>query len=1014
MLTRRTLPSLFVVLTISVVALALAGCGMSAVGGNSATQSTVAPAAQPGHIAGLAHGGRQPIAGAQVALWAAGTTVGYGQGATLVATTTTDGNGNFNLDTSGTTSPCTAGQYLYITITGGNPGGGTNSSSALMEALPQPCNTYTGTNTGGLSLTINEATTVASVWALQQFLSITPANVSAFASSPTAANAPWQIGAPSTNTTGLANAFSQISQVINNLATSQIGTSVVASTVTGGSTPGDYITLIFPDTNRYYVVSNILSACVNSVDGQGNTGSGVCTSLFTDVSPSGAVLPADTIQAAYDIATAPGGFTEYPRPATPSGTIAAGTALTTPTWGTTCSGVGCEWALAMCEQFVPAAAPFTATACSQGTGAASYPTDFLAGVRWQAYDPAGHLDGVYNGAVAVDSNGNIWSAATKNSASSTGNPLVEWDPQGHVLQTFGSSAGGSTGQVVMPSSAVNVAMVNSSGYYVANANFSYSTPPTVTIVPATGTSVFTNFGIAIDSNNNLWAPVNGIAPTGYAITSGSYTFNSGLLLEIGPATVTTVASAPPTSTNGYQTVTAISGNGTTATITAANTYTVGENVEFFGFTVAGDTALNGATFAVQSATATNFTINSSVTTTGTGYVAPAVVHATSTAGTVTPYITGYTPGPIAIDASNNIWLNTRATSTSAYNPLTVMTAASNYLTIYENQYETAAGQDVVVDGLGYAWATSNQTAAGKFIARSTLSSAQSTNTTSNSGFNAWNIAGTNYATSPAIAPHFIFADNYDNIWVSESTNSGSGSIVYFAVPGGPASAFNPLPTADILYKTSSTSSASAAANAYTGGLTNPTGVGLDGLGNIWTANGVNSGGAGLSEFVVNGATAGAGGTILPVSPTNSSTGMTSYGFNDDTTNSPTATTIDGSGNLFFGGVGNYVTHMLGAAAPLITPAVKALTPVNATITAWSIGASTATATFTATNSYPVGQKVLLSGFTTTTAFNGQLVQVTASTGSTFTATLYSATGLTANTSNTENGVASTTNTVTRP
>jgi len=999
MLTRRLFLSLSVALTLTVFALALSGCGMSPFSAaSSAAQSTTAPAVQPGHFAGIAHGGQQPVAGATVALWAAGTTVGYGQGATLVATTTTDANGGFNLDTTGTTSPCTTGQYNYITITGGNPGAGTNSASALLLALPQPCNA----NTGGLYVMVNEPTTVASVWALQQFMSITPANVSAYASSPSAANAPWMIGAPSTNTTGLANAFSTVSQFINNLATSYLGNSVVASNVTGGNAASTFYTLIFPDYNRAYVVANILASCVNTTNTSGNTDSTVCPNLFNAVSPSGAVLPADTIQAAYDIATAPGGITAYPRAGT-SGTVLAGTALNTPTGG--CATTGCTWAYNLCTAFSTPTPSFAATACTNpANGTATYPGDFLIGVRWQAYDNAGRLYGVYNGDVAVDSNGNSWTAATKTVATSTGYPLVEWDPQGHVLQAIG-------GNYTMPSSAVNVAMVNASGYYVATAAFSYTTPPTVNVAPAVSVAPFSTLGIAVDTNNNIWVPVFGIIPTGYALTNGTNTFNSGLLLEAPSATVTNSNGTPTAAPFG--TVTAVASTGSVATISTTATYNVGASVELFGFKT--DTVLNGQVYQVQSVGTGNFTINSTVSnTTDTGYVIPAIVHATTTAGTVTPYITGYTPGPIAIDNNNNIWLESRGTSTAAYNPLTLMTASSGYTTIYENQYETSAGQNVVVDGLGFAWATSNQTATGKFIARSTVSSSQTTTTASNAGFNQWNISGTNYASgSIPIAPHYLALDNYGNTWVAENTSSGTGSIVYFAVPGGPASAFSPLPAADELYHESSTNSSSTAPNAYTGGLTDPDVISLDGLGNIWTGNSISSGGAGISEFVVTGATGGTGGTISPVSPTNIGN-MSTFGFNDYTTNTPQSETIDGSGNLNIGGIGSYVVRMIGAAAPVVTPIAKAAAPVNTTITAWSIGSSTATATFTATNSFAVGQKVLLSGFTTTTAFNGQLVGVTASTGSTFTATLFSATGLTANTSNTENGVVTASNVASRP
>src|ERR1039458_330030 len=86
-------------------------------------------------LGGKVYGGQQPISGAAVTLWAAGTSASYGTGATSVATTTTDTNGNFSFNNAGV-SPCTTGQYLYITSVGVDPGAGTNQYAALMAALP--------------------------------------------------------------------------------------------------------------------------------------------------------------------------------------------------------------------------------------------------------------------------------------------------------------------------------------------------------------------------------------------------------------------------------------------------------------------------------------------------------------------------------------------------------------------------------------------------------------------------------------------------------------------------------------------------------------------------------------------------------------------------------------------------------------------------------------------------------------------------------------------------------------
>ncbi len=279
---------------IALSAIAFMAIGCAAGGGISPTLTagatgTPAVTVKPGHITGLVHGGQQPITGATVQMWAAGTTTGYGAGATAVGSpVTTDSNGNFDLNPGGGgSSACANGQLNYITATGGSSqgaGGAVNSTAALMLALPAPCFKVI---TGGLSIVINEVTTVASVWALQQFMSITPAN-----GPYTGSAVPWQIGSDTANFIGLTNAFAQVSQLVN-IATGQSANSTLTSTVTGNSFVPTltFTTTIVPDTNRIYIVADILAACINTADsspnGLGPYRSLTCSLLFDAVSPNG-------------------------------------------------------------------------------------------------------------------------------------------------------------------------------------------------------------------------------------------------------------------------------------------------------------------------------------------------------------------------------------------------------------------------------------------------------------------------------------------------------------------------------------------------------------------------------------------------------------------------------------------------------------------------------------------------------------------------------------------------------
>ena len=929
---------------IALSAIAFAAVGCAAGGGISTALTAGAPAStvttfpvKPGHITGLVHGGQQPITGATVQMWAAGTTTGYGAGATAVGSpVTTDSNGNFDLNPGGGgSSPCGNGQLNYITATGGSSqgaGGAVNSTAALMLALPAPCFKVT---TGGLSIVINEVTTVASVWALQQFMSITLAN-----SPYTGSAAPWQIGSDAANVTGLTNAFAEVSQLVN-IATGLSGISTLTSTVTGNSyvPTMTFTTTIVPDANRIYIVADILAACINTSDfSPGAIWSGTCSSLFYSVNPS--VQPNDTIQAAYYIATAPGGITEYPR-TTLAGTLPAGYPLNPPFQDNACLSVGCTWALQLCQAFVTATPPFPSQACSQGSSTTpSYPTDYAIGVQWSAVDNNGLTYGPGMGAIAVDGNGNIWTGNTGISPG-TGYPLVEWSPQGFVMQAVG-------GTFTMPTTSVPVSVTNTSGTPGSTYNFSFSNPPMVPL--AAGTSPFTPYGLSINyiSGEDILyaADYGGGVVGGAALTSGGQSFYPGLVLGI------------PTTTS----------------------------------------VISGAT-------------------------------ATSTATTPTPYISGSYPGPIAVgnlDAAGGLWVGSNPqTGSDLGGSLTYMyMGAGGEETegeLYEGQYVTGGFDQILIDGLdGLAWGIPSSNNPGGTIYRNYYYTAGvaepggSIGAPTSAGLAALNISGANYtsAGSTPLIPSWGALDQLNNMWVGEGqAQAGDGRLAY--LPTG----FNlvpppPPPTAYI----SSTNSPGGAASDCTGGLQAPASMAVDGLGNVFVANGVSVPemgdfvpGSGISEFT---------GSGTPLSPTNYpapstetsscssvGVGMPAFGFNQDYTFSVGASlTIDSSGNLWPGG--QAMVHMVGLAAPVATPTSAAAYPGFNAVTAWSssstsncspaTGGGTGTPytiTFTVPNNFIApqsiseGQYVLLHGFGSGSGafLNYQQVGVLTATSTQFTA-----------------------------
>ena len=253
--------------TLSGLALMAAGCATGKIAG---TTATVVPSATI-KLSGRLQGGQQPVGGATIQLYAA-STAGYGAPypslPLLTQTVTTDTNGNFNI--TGDYS-CTGNPQVYIVATGGIPQpqtGQVNNNLALMAALGA-CNSLSRST----QITINERSTVAAVWALARFMTSYSA-----------------VGSTATNTTGLANAFSVVPQLVN---------------LSDGSTPGSSLpanaSLNVAEINT---LADSLAACVNS--GGGSAGdTSPCGLLFTATTVPGSV-PTDTIGAALNVAKNPG------------------------------------------------------------------------------------------------------------------------------------------------------------------------------------------------------------------------------------------------------------------------------------------------------------------------------------------------------------------------------------------------------------------------------------------------------------------------------------------------------------------------------------------------------------------------------------------------------------------------------------------------------------------------------------------------------------------------------------
>jgi len=221
-------------------------------------------------VSGTGQAAQRPIRGATVSLYAASTsatelnTAANAVNASATTTATTDENGNFSIP-YGYECPSPDTQMALVS-TGGNAGGGTNPNLVLMAALG-PCSQL-----GTSRFVINEATTVAAIYALSGF--ITDAQ---------------HVGSASASSSAMAAAFGTAKDLVD--ATTGL---TRTQTVSGaGIVPQEKI-----DT-----LANLLSACAKTAGSSPGDGS-VCDRLFKAASPGIAPVaqPNNTEQAVLDLA----------------------------------------------------------------------------------------------------------------------------------------------------------------------------------------------------------------------------------------------------------------------------------------------------------------------------------------------------------------------------------------------------------------------------------------------------------------------------------------------------------------------------------------------------------------------------------------------------------------------------------------------------------------------------------------------------------------------------------------
>ena len=614
-------------------------------------------------ISGIVHGGRQPIIGATVTLWAAGN-AGYGSTAASLASTTTDSNGNFSFHPSGgasyscpSVSSSTESQYIYITSSGGQPTTGvSNSYAALMLALGN-CSTVLAANP---SVVVNEVTTVASMFALQQFFSPSVGGLGNF-------------GTNATNINGLANAFATVNNLANiNSGTAYTTTSPPSNNVAGYTTAPTVT--ITPEQNKINTLANILAACVNS------SGSGTpCSTLFSDVNSTAAL---DTLQSAYYLAVNPTSTVS----STSNITAIYNTGVANSPFQPSLSATPTDWTIG-----VSYASTSAQTSTTNGTvDLLSYPTypavdaggdvwwinantgsgAGLAGNSITEMNPTGMplaqalssttvttaATSVVGGhGLVIDPSGNVWVAnfgSSSTSSSNTGgyqNNVLEYNPTSAAVTSYTVGYGPTTlasdgaGNIFVADT--NVTFTNASAAKTTGSGVISKIPAgggTVT-TPVSGVALTQYGGLALDSNYNLWLTSGGTTTAEYLANVGTAYSSSNSVTTADPEPLVIDSSNNAWIANYGTTLNEVGAANAVATLAIGGAYTGG------GLAKAELAAIDGA----GDVWVTNYTKQAGN------------VSEFSHSGTpISPATTGFAKSTsywygtygIAIDASGNVWV----------------------------------------------------------------------------------------------------------------------------------------------------------------------------------------------------------------------------------------------------------------------------------------------------------------------------------------------------------------------
>jgi len=420
--------------------------------------------------------GNQPVIGASVQLYAAGSGGnGSAASALLPAAAVTGPGGVFSIP-GGYSCP-SAQTPVYLLSKGGQAGSGSAADPSLwlLTALG-PC----GSVTGGSSFVLNEVTTAASVWSLASFMS-----------------SGGNIGASCTNTAGLADAFLTANNLVN---------------VNTGASPGAAVpsTLTVP-TAKLNTLANALASCAES------SGGSSCSGLFNATAAGGAV-PSNTLDAALDIARSPGNNVAAIYALAASNTVFSPALTAAPPdlmLHNTVTGGGMASPASLSVSAsgnVWVSSYFNAISQFSPAGATAFPSGITGSGLNQSYG------------MALDAAGNVWIANEQTDPNSGLGDVAELNSSGSPLQT-GLTAGGIDFPIAVaadPSGNIWIADYGDSKVTVLNS----SGAPVSSASGWGGASLAFPVALAVDSSHNAWVanqggelPITEISADGAQVTN---------------------------------------------------------------------------------------------------------------------------------------------------------------------------------------------------------------------------------------------------------------------------------------------------------------------------------------------------------------------------------------------------------------------------------------------------------------------------------------------------------------